>query len=180
MANILREEDRARIDRALRVRFVIVGALALALAGALSTLALIPAYIQTHALFASLERAAEEDAAQRAEGGREEAEELRRAKRLAESVRDVSARHRRLVSLLDAVLDERPAAVAVTGIQYDIRSGGTITLSGSSSDRNTVNEYRQRLMQSGFFEDVSVPVAALLGTAGGRFTMTLTITGEEL
>jgi Tfp pilus assembly protein PilN len=68
----------------------------------------------------------------------------------------------------------RPSGVEIETIRYTAGSPATLVVTGVSDAREPVNDYRTKLVSDGSFENVSVPVAALVGALDGRFTMTLT------
>lgn len=76
-------------------------------------------------------------------------------------------------SAIAAALSDRPAKVVIEHITYaaDARE---LTLNGAAS-RDALSGYRDALKADTHFSSVSVPVSALVGTEGGRFSVTLTV-----
>jgi hypothetical protein len=64
--------------------------------------------------------------------------------------------------------------VSLESISYNAGEEGELSIVGSAQGRELVNDYRAALVREGFFTNVSVPVAALVGASEGNFRMTLT------
>jgi hypothetical protein len=77
-------------------------------------------------------------------------------------------------ALIARVYELRPDGVSVETIKYQSGETGQIVITGNASAREPVNDYRTAITETGLFEGVSVPVAALVGALEGNFTMTLT------
>jgi Tfp pilus assembly protein PilN len=165
MANVLPPEEKKRVLREVRSRFVLTFAMTLLIGATVASLCLVPALISVRLATNSIPQDAE----------------------LSQTVRDDQAKHARAFALVSALnpvvlatttpsasvaaaLAAKPAGVSVTGINY---SKGRLLLNGVSRDRQAVNDYREALEADTRFSSVSVPVAALVGTQDGRFTITL-------
>lgn len=165
MANVLPIQEKKRVLRALRSRFVLTTALALLVGAVIASASLVPAMLSVLIATNDLPDGAE----------------------LSETARDDQAKHARALALVTALnpvvlatttpsasvaaaLLARPKGVSVTSVSY---SKGKILLSGASTNRQAVNDYRETLEADPRFTSVAVPVAALVGTQEGRFTMTL-------
>lgn len=165
MANVLPIKEKKRVLRSLRSRFVVTAAIVLMVGALIASAALVPAIISVLSAMSGLPSDAE----------------------LSETARDDQTKHARALALVTALnpvvlatttpsasvtaaLSVRPKGVSVTSVSY---SKGKILISGSSSNRQAVNDYREALEADPRFTSVTVPVAALVGTQEGRFTMTL-------
>ena len=165
MANVLPTEEKKRRMREVRSRFVLTTALVLLIGAAIASASLLPTLVSLQFAKSDLPEEAE----------------------LSQTVRDDQAKHARALTLVTALspvvlatttpsksaaaaLSVKPAGVSVTSVNY---SKGRILLNGVSSDRQAVNDYRESLESNDMFTSVSVPVAALVGTQDGRFTITL-------
>lgn len=150
-------------------RFLLVGALALALSALVAILALVPAYVSVRIARASLESSVQ--AAAKAQG----------------SDQAISAKTQRLITALKPIanatsspsdtvakaLEQKPAGLSITTITYTGGTKPTAVLTGESTRREAVNAFRDALEKTGAFPKIEVPVAALVGAQDGRFTMTL-------
>jgi hypothetical protein len=75
-------------------------------------------------------------------------------------------------TILDA-LSLRPSGVRIDQITYNTGTPSTIMLSGSADTNSEINAYQTALSADPHFASVSIPVGALVGTDGGRFSITL-------
>jgi Tfp pilus assembly protein PilN len=167
MSNVLTAEGKKAIDARLRGRFLLATSLVLAGGAIIACLSLAPAIISVQVASASLAAPSEE-----AEAAREDSIKAGRAQSLIAALGPlVSATSSASVALGEA-LALQPADISITVITYTAESN-TIVLSGLSKGREAVNDFRDALEASELFTDVAVPVAALVGTQQGRFTITL-------
>ena len=74
---------------------------------------------------------------------------------------------------ITAALSMRPQGVRVDQITYTAGSPASLMLVGSADTTSGISAYRTALSADPIFASVSVPVGALVGTEGGRFSITL-------
>jgi hypothetical protein len=167
MANLLPPAFARTVLRDTSVRFAAVAAAAIAGLGMFFIVALTPTYVlvagDTPATSTSATTKAEDEAV------------LARAQALVEQLAPHAAAGTTLPAILTA-LSLRPAGVHIISISYAAGKNGTdtATLAGSADRREDLEAYRSALQTSGAFASVSIPVAALVGTTQGEFTVTLT------
>ncbi len=166
MANVLPIEEKKRVLRTLRARFITVTALVLLLGATLAALALSPAILSVRLAQANLP--SDETLSETA---RDDQAKHARAFALVGALGPIANSTSSPVGMFTAALAEKPASVHITSINY---SRGRLILSGDGGTRQAMNAYKEALETSGSFTTVEVPVAALVGTQEGRFTITLT------
>lgn len=165
MANVL-PHARTTLMRRMRARFIIVLGFTLSAAAVVAILALLPAFIVTSIARAGLASQAPAEApAEQAEAARA----LALIQTLTPFATTTTPSGR-----LEEALELRPSGVRVTSVRYSAGVPASLVLSGTSVRREGVNEYRDALLVDNRFGKVSVPVAALVGTQEGRFSITLT------
>lgn len=164
MSNVL-PNARTTYLRRVRARFVIVLGLTFSAAAVVAILALLPAYIATSIARAGLVSSA---------GGEAPAEQAEAARTLALIQALTPFATTTSSGKLAEALELRPPGVRVTSVRYSAGAPASLVLSGTSLRREGVNEYRDALLVDNRFGKVSVPVAALVGTQEGRFSITLT------
>ena len=97
------------------------------------------------------------------------------AQNLVAILEPLSASTTTSMEIVRAAIVERPASVRIDHIEYTGgASGRTLVLSGTSGVASDIEVYRTRLVGSGYFTQVNVPVSVLAGASNGRFTITLT------
>lgn len=79
-----------------------------------------------------------------------------------------------LASISDA-LSQLGTGITLSDISYSTAEH-SLTLSGQAQTPDEVNTLRQTLQADPVFSGVTVPVAALLGSQGGGFTITMKVT----
>lgn len=163
MTNVL-PNSRTAVRR-LRARFAIVLGLTLAACALVALLALLPAFLSISIARAGLSSET---------GGEAPVEQAEAARTLAliQTLNAFVATSSPSLTL-EAALAIRPQGVSVNSVRYSGGASASLVLSGVSSRREGVNQYRDALLADGRFGKVSVPVAALVGTQEGRFSMTL-------
>jgi len=168
MANVLPFEEKKRLSRRMFARFIFVLSLTLILGAVIASLALLPAILQVRIAQEAL-TSPENEVARTA---RDDQAKGARAQILMDALSPiVLATSTPATEALDAALALKPASVSISNISY---GPGSIQLSGVSNNRQAVNAFRDALEKDSHFKTVAVPVAALVGTQDGRFTMTLT------
>jgi hypothetical protein len=176
MTNVLPQEILQVGRRRFNSRFLLVGALVFLGTAALSALALLPSHV---ALQSGYTNQGQQDAVTvvvtRVANDQQTSDrnDVIRAQTLLLNVQSfVSA----TISPTDAIttaLSLRPKNVLIDRISFMTGGEGTITISGSSQARESISKYRDALAGSGRFKSATVPVSALVGTEGGKFTITL-------
>ncbi|MFZ2555666.1 MAG: PilN domain-containing protein [Minisyncoccia bacterium] len=169
MANVIPSEGLLSLRRRMSARFLLVGSLMLATSALLGLLAILPAYVSVTISRATLESSTEA-AAQSSSGDQAAAQQ---AQGLITLLTPLATATSSPATALAAVLAQKPVGISVTTISYVGGAKKTLVLSGIASRREAVNQFRDALEKTGLFSSVAVPVAALVGTQDGRFTMTL-------
>jgi|SRR3989338_168116 len=176
MSNVLPKETLQAEWSKFRNRAVLVGALVLLGTAALSGLALLPAHI---ALEVEKTIAAGDDDAKSAASSdadqqtKNERSDIVRARALLDSITPVVSVTSSPTEVINAALAVRPSGVRIERITLVFGDTTTTTIDGISQGRENINQYKEALSKSGKFKSVSVPVGALVGAEGGRFTITL-------
>lgn len=165
MANVLPPEEKKRVLREVRSRFVLTMAVVLLVGAAVAVASLMPALINVQLALRSLPGEVELSGT-----ARDDQTKHARALALVTALNPIVLATTTPSGTLIAALGAKPTGVSVTGINY---SKGQLVLSGVSRDRQAVNDYLEALEADARFSSVSVPVAALVGTQDGRFTITL-------
>ena len=173
--NLLPGDTKQALANMIRSRFLLTGSIVLTLAALLSMLALVPALLFAHAPQAAL-FAAESDETKVSEGNQMkiDRESVQHTRALLTELSALGQLKRSLSDTIALVSTLRPSGVVLGTIVYSSGKVSTLTVSGSAPNRDVINAYRTSLSQSGRFDTVSVPVAALVGALEGRFTITLT------
>lgn len=170
MANVLPTQARKAVLRRLNARFIAVGSLALSLAAMIAILALSPSLVSVYAARGALISPPSTDTSTL----REDQLASTRTRLMVQLLSPVAASTSSPSGAIAEVIAVQPESISISQMQYSRGSPAKLTLSGVSSRREAVNNYRNALSEIGMFSDISVPVAALVGTQEGRFTMTLT------
>ena len=177
MSNILPSDTQKEMLRFYRARFILTGSLVFLVGAFLSMLALLPGTLiikLDHAALGELSGATPPSEA--GSGVESERAEILRANALVEQLSTVSSPPH-VLEALRAALDARPLGTYVEDIQYTagaLGAGGTLIISGNAANRTSINNYRAALADDPRFSSVSLPVGALVGAEGGRYSITLT------
>lgn len=172
MSNLLPQEARSRVLRITRTRFIFLGALVFSLTAIIAILAIMPAFLSiTLPLLNTPEITVGEEQTKSRETDRENAS---RTRTLLASLAPFAVERFPVSVVIARVYELRPPDVTIEKITYDVGTKGSITITGVSDSRESVNDFRAALVDEGTFEGVSVPVAALVGALSGNFTITLT------
>lgn len=172
MTNLLPEKERSSLARSIFHRFLLLGSGGGVAAALVFAASLLPAYFALEA-----ERSALADVRANMESPdsleRTERSEGARVRLLLTGVEPAFAATSTVYGLVDAALRAKPAGVSLERIALTAESG--MLISGTAPGREKVQAYRTALLADGaHFSAVSVPVASLLGSEEGRFTITLT------
>lgn len=169
MANVLSKEKLLSLRRRMSARFLLIGSLMIAASAILGIIAILPAYISVN-----ISRAAIESSMEAGEpGSAEDQAAAQRAQGLIVALTPLANATSSPATALVAALSQKPAGVSITSITYTGGVKQNLVLSGVASRREGVNQFREALEKTGLFSNVAVPVAALVGTQEGRFTVTL-------
>ena len=176
MTNVLPKESLERVWTSYRSRVILVGSIVFLSVAILAHLALLPAYIalkieknsqdKQSAVVPEQSDANPQDKVDRSD--------ILRAKTLLTGIAPVVSASSSPTEAIGIALSLRPKGVTLESINFISSQNSTITLIGYSSGREGINEYRGALSQDAHFKSVSVPVGALVGSEGGKFTITLT------
>ena len=165
MSNVLPEDEKKKLYRKVKARFLFAGALTLLTGAVVSSLALTPAFIQVHLAQASIE--ASQNAAR---GARDDQAKIIRAQKYVSALQPIAAATSSPSEIAAGALGLKPSGISIVGVNYTKKK---LEISGVSKNRDAVNAYREALEKSNTFTKVSVPVSALVGAQEGRFTITL-------
>ena len=166
MANVLPPLEKKRVIQSVRSRFVLAAALTLLAGAVIVALCLAPT-----AVFLRLAIAGLPEQVQVSETVRDDQAKQARIAAMVSTLSPIVGATTTPSASVGAALALKPVGLSVTSITY---TKGRIVFSGSSRDRQAVNDYRESLEADTRYTSVAVPVAALVGTQEGRFTITLT------
>ena len=167
MSNVLPPLEKQKLLRRMRKRYTFVGVMVLVGGALLASIALIPSLIAVR----SAENALAAEIHELSPQAKDDQTKQTRAQALLLALGPIAQATTSPSTTLSSALGLRPAGVTVSSISY---KKGEITLTGVAQNREGVSDYRDALQGIGIFKSVTVPVAALVGTQEGRFTMTLT------
>jgi hypothetical protein len=168
MANVIPREGLSKMQKRNSAHFLLIGSLMLSAGAIVAILAILPAYVSVriaHAAVDSSQRAAEENLST------DQAAALR-TQGLLKHLAAVASATTSPTEALTTALSQKPAGVSITVVSYTA-SSKSMLLTGTSQRREAVTAFRDALEGSRRFTTVAVPVAALVGTQEGRFTVTL-------
>jgi len=172
MTNVLSSEARKEIWKFHRGRFVLAGSL-IVLTGALfALLALLPGVLAIRAQQAAISDTARVTLPAGSEDDDGRAEVLR-AHALVTQFLPVSSSTAPALEAILAALQARPSGASIDDIRYTTENGNKILINGVAASRTSISAYREALAKDPHFSSVSVPPGALVGTEGGRFSITL-------
>ncbi len=154
----------------MKARFLFIGSATLAAGACIAILALLPAIVSVRIARASLDAPLQESAHGNASADQAAAA---RAQALIGALRPIAQATSSPTDVISFALAQKPAGISITNITYTGGDKSEIVLSGMSGAREAVNTFRDALEKTGRFSSVVVPVAALVGTQDGRFTVTL-------
>lgn len=170
MANVIPKEGLLSLRRRMNARLMLVGALVMLIAALLGIIAILPAYISINVSRAALESSTEAET----QSPSEDQAAAKQAQGLITLLTPLAIATSSPATALETALSQKPVGVSITSISFVGGAKRTLMLSGISSRREAVNQFRDALEKTGLFSSVAVPVAALVGTQDGRFTVTLT------
>ncbi len=162
MSNLLPIESQRKMWAMYRARFLIVISLVMLVLALVGFAALVPGYL------AITLSATQEGSAQLQRDGADPVAMIR-AQALVNNLAPVLSSTSSPTDMVLSVIEKKPRGIAIDRITY---IPGQITLGGTGS-RETVTAYRTVLTSDPRFTSVAVPVAALVGSEGNRFSMTI-------
>jgi Tfp pilus assembly protein PilN len=170
MANVIPREGLSKMQKRNSARFLLLGSFIFATAAVIAILAILPAYVSVRIARAAVDSAMQDSTS--AGMGTEQAAAVR-TQTLITNLTPIANATSSPTDTLSVALSLRPAGISITTITYTGGSKSSILLTGTSERREAVTAFRDALQASGRFSNVAVPVAALVGTQEGRFTITL-------
>lgn len=169
MANVIPRDGLSKIQKRNTARFLLVGSGMFATAAIVAILAILPAYVSIQIARASVDSAAQESSA----GMGEEQAAAVRTQALITNLTPIANATTSPTDALSVALAQKPTGISITTISFVGGSKSNILLTGTAARREAVTTFRDALQATGRFSSVAVPVAALVGTQEGRFTVTL-------
>lgn len=168
MANILPPDAEKKMIELSRARYIIVSSTILIIVACIVAGALLPSYLVLHFNPGSIAvpntiTDSEISADKQALIG-------------SQSLLNAFAPSVAVVTPSDAIrvaLSLRPQGIHVDHISYTAGKTGTLILQGYADTTDAINAYRTVLLSSKHFTGVDVPVGVLIGSANGRFDVTL-------
>ncbi len=171
MGNLLPPRELKHVRSHFRDRFLLVGSLAAIVCGISVLLALLPVYAMVRGA------SVEQDSPPVVTGVFSESEEregLARARLILRDLGEVASTTTSLLEVLEEVFTARSPGIVITNVSLVRGEEGVIVLGGTSSSRDDISAYRDALVENSRFKSVMVPISVLAGTAGNRFTITIT------
>ena len=173
--NLLPPHAKEVLSQTIRARFLLTGSLIIGGAALIGILALIPALYVAGLPQAELSREqAQVSSTSESTQAKTDRESITHARTLLVELAALSQSKKSASDTIAGIYALRPSGVIISNVVYAAGKVGTIALSGNAPNRDVINAYRTALSESGHFDSVSVPVAALVGALEGRFTITLT------
>jgi hypothetical protein len=169
MVNVIPQEMQKIVHRELRARFVFAAAIVLLICAVLSFLMLLPSYF---ALTATTGAPSATSANLNSQSASDTAV-LINAKSLLSVLAPLIGATTTPSQVIESALALRPTHVHIDQITYIAGTPSTLILVGSAVSNSDISSYKIALGSDTLFSSVVVPVGALVGTDGGRFSMTL-------
>ncbi|HEV3244836.1 MAG TPA: PilN domain-containing protein [Candidatus Paceibacterota bacterium] len=163
--NLLPPVSQKIIRKEVRARFLLTLALVLIGTAALSALALAPAEVALVYFSPPPAQTAQGDVNPAQDGAA-----IVHTKALLTAVQSLTATSS--LTAISEALAQLAAGVSVNDISYT-PARYALSIAGQAQTPDQVNALRQALQKDPLFNNVSVPVAALLGSQGGGFTITM-------
>ena len=136
-------------------------------AALVSLIALLPAFISVRIAGAALQKSDSEVAPQ----VREDQKKQGRAIALVNALLPIATATTSPSQAAITAISLKPAGMRINSLSY---KKGTVVVIGIADKREAISAYRDALEKSGQYTSVAVPIAALVGSQEGRFTITLT------
>ncbi len=171
MSNLLPENSRIELRTEYRARYVFAGSLLALGAAVFMALSMIPSYVVFSAALPKDQSSAA------SEETKKDFEDITRAQALVQQIAPTLVSTSTISRAIEAALLVRPQGAHVDTVSYaydNIAMTGAVTIGGLADGRGSINAYRTALQKNPTFTSVRLPVGDLIGTQGGRFTVTLT------
>ena len=170
MANIISEDTRRAMQSAARARFILAGAMVALICAGISFLVLLPSYF---VLLANSKGISATPSAVSPSERASDTAAITHTKALVGQLAPLVAASSSPTEAITAALGLRPSGVRVDQISYSSGTPASLMLVGSADTTSDISAYRAALSADPLFTSVSVPVGALVGTDGGRFSITI-------
>ena len=151
----------------MRARFIIVGSLVFLICAGISAFSLAPSYF---VLIANAPGSAPAIAPVSAADHALDVAAISHTKALLTQIAPLAGTSTAATDAITTALSLRPAAVHIDQITY---TPGSLMLVGSADTNSAISAYQSALSANPTFTSVSIPVGALVGTDGGRFSVRL-------
>lgn len=171
MSNVLPREAQRAVWRMYRARFITAGSLVAIATAGLALLALLPSYLALHA--AEGRSISAVPSGEKDPKVQNERILIARAQSLLTTLAPLASATTTASDTIATSLALRPKGVTVDHIIYAGGSPGEVVIVGFAHTRDRINAYRQALENDPHFKTVTVPVADLAGTQGGKFSITI-------
>jgi len=138
------------------------------------TLSVLPAYLQAYTEKKGFEAYAATQEGVRATAQRAERDALVSAKKRSAAL--IAIAHEGSFSqAITAAIERRVKGIGITSFSYSHKDGGsTLSLTGVTPGRQTLQEYVRTLEAEPLFEKVDIPISALTRTEEGTFDVLIT------
>jgi hypothetical protein len=170
MANVIPEHMRRIVQSRARARFVLVSAIVVLICAGLSFVALLPSYLT---LATGAAGGSPASASKLSFDVKRNTALMTNATALLSVLAPVVAASSTATEAIAEALGERPPGVKVDQITYSAGKPSSLMLVGSAANNSDIGAYKTALAGDPLFSSVSIPVSALVGTDGGRFSITL-------
>lgn len=170
MSNLLPENSRTELRQEYRARYVFAGSLLAIGAAVFMSLSMLPSYV---AFSSSLPKGQNTTASDET---KKDFADITRAQSLVQQLAPTMVSTSTISRAIQSALAVRSRGAHVDNISYmrDPLASGVVTIGGLADGRVSINEYRTALQKVPSFTSVRLPVGDLIGSQGGRFTVTLT------
>lgn len=166
MTNLLPIPAQRAAWREYRARIIIVGSAMLAIIASITAILLVPSYMAIEIAAPVTPVPVTRDTSDVDPAG------VARAGALIGILGPIFAPTSTPSAGIEAVLSRSPSGMVIDHISYAADLPPKITIGGVAT-RDELNAFRNALQSSGLFSSVSIPVGALVGAEGGRFSMTV-------
>ena len=161
---------RRDIERYERARYIVAGALVALVCAGITFVLLVPSYLATllDAQHAALGLTPITPAQQTSDSAA-----IAHANALIAVLAPIAQASSTPTDVITDALSLRPSGVRIDQIIYQAGTPSSLILSGSADTNSEINAYQRALSNDPRFASVTIPVGALVGTDGGRFSVTL-------
>ncbi len=170
MANVIPEKMRHDIARFERARFILVGAAAALICAGIAFVLLIPSFLM---VVIDTGQATPDSTIVSSKQQTSDAGALAHTNALLAVLAPIAQTGSTPTAIIADALALRPAGVRIDQIMYHAGSPSTLMLTGAADTSGEINVYQTTLSADPHFTSVSIPVGALVGADGGRFSITL-------